>query len=336
MQDKALHSPESAAQGLAACREKYAVKTEHWKRLRAEGVRAEKCPQFVGISKATYHRYKQVLAALDRGVAPPTKSPGKLNRPRWGEAEMQLVLRLRRKERTWGKRKIGAVLRRDFGQTLSDSTVGRILTRILARGLVSRSRSAPRKKRKRNFGKRHARPWTWKKYSTMALGERVQIDHMSVVKNGVAFKHFKAWERHCKFIHARIYPEATTATAKAFLLDFMEKARFRIVSIQVDGGSEFRADFEDACEEQGIPLIVLPPASPTYNGGVERGNRIFREEFYAREDLLANTLETLQAELAKAVDEYNSYRPHNSLDGLTPLAYLENVLSGSKKESHMC
>ena len=156
---------------------------------------------------------------------------------------MQLVLRLRRENQTWGKKKIGTVLRRDFGQTLSDSTVGRILTRILARGLVDRSRSAPRKKRKRNFGKRHARPWTWKKYSTMELGERVQVDHMSVVKNGVACKHFQAWERHCKFIHARLYPEATAAAAKAFLLDLIKKTPFRIISIQVDGGSEFYGRF---------------------------------------------------------------------------------------------
>jgi hypothetical protein len=27
--------------------------------------------------------------------------------------------------------------------------------------------------------------------------------------------------------------------------------------------------FEEACRELGIPLVVLPPASPKYNGGVE-------------------------------------------------------------------
>ncbi|MDR2464500.1 MAG: hypothetical protein LBD36_02755, partial [Holosporales bacterium] len=41
---------------------------------------------------------------------------------------------------------------------------------------------------------------------------------------------------------------------------------------------------------KGIPLVVLPPAKPKYNGGVERSNRIFKEEFYSRTDLLANTV----------------------------------------------
>ena len=40
-------------------------------------------------------------------------------------------------------------------------------------------------------------------------------------------------------------------------------------------------DFEDTCKELGIPLFVLPPAKPTYNGKIERSNRVFREEFYA-------------------------------------------------------
>jgi hypothetical protein len=53
----------------------------------------------------------------------------------------------------------------------------------------------------------------------------------------------------------------------------------------VDGGTEFMADFEKECEILKVPLYVLPPSRPQYNGGVERGNRIFREEFYARKDI---------------------------------------------------
>jgi hypothetical protein len=37
---------------------------------------------------------------------------------------------------------------------------------------------------------------------------------------------------------------------------------------------------EEECKNLEIPLIVRPPRRPDYNGGVERGNRIFREEFY--------------------------------------------------------
>ena len=49
-------------------------------------------------------------------------------------------------------------------------------------------------------------------------------------------------------------------------------------------------EFEDACADLNLPLIVLLPQKPKYDGGVERGNRIFREEFYNRHDLLEDSV----------------------------------------------
>jgi len=45
-----------------------------------------------------------------------------------GETEKQLVLKIRRVHPDYGKEKIAVVLKRDHGQTMSESTVGRILT----------------------------------------------------------------------------------------------------------------------------------------------------------------------------------------------------------------
>ena len=86
-------------------------------------------------------------------------------------------------------------------------------------------------------------------------------------------------------------------------------------------------DFENACEELKIPLFVLPPAKPTYNGKVERSNRIFREEFY--EDLSEDTIVGARRELAKFIQKYNSYRPTDSLHGFTPLEYISKYSSGT-------
>ena len=54
-------------------------------------------------------------------------------------------------------------------------------------------------------------------------------------------------------------------------------------------------EFEKTCKELDIPLFVLAPAKPTYNGKVERSNRIFREEFY--EDLTKTPLVSFLFEL---------------------------------------
>jgi transposase InsO family protein len=78
------------------------------------------------------------------------------------------------------------------------------------------------------------------------------------------------------------------------------------------------AEFEDECKKLEIPLIVLLPRRPDYNGGVERGNRIFREKFYNRNDIFANNIKELRPELEKALWKYNNYRPHAHLHGATP------------------
>ena len=91
-------------------------------------------------------------------------------------------------------------------------------------------------------------------------------------------KHFQARERQSKYIYAGVYSNANASSAKRFLLDFIEKAPFEVISIQVNGGFEFMAEFEKACADLNIPLYVLPPRRPDYNGGVERGNKTFRLE----------------------------------------------------------
>ena len=80
---------------------------------------------------------------------------------------------------------------------------------------------------------------------------------------------------------------------------------------------EFMKDFENACKELEIPLFVLRPTKPTYNGKIERSNRVFREEFYA--DLSENTIVGVLRELMNFLRKYNPYRLHSSLHGQTPL-----------------
>jgi putative transposase len=151
------------------------------------------------------------------------------------------------------------------------------------------------------------------------LGERVQVDHMTATKNAVTFKYFQACERRSKHIHAQVYSNANARSAKRFLQELVEIVPYKIISIRVDGGSEFMADFEIACEKMEIPLIVLPPARPKYNGGAERGNRTFREKFYACRDLIADSIGAMRFELRKADEKYNTFRPHHTLKGKTPM-----------------
>jgi len=89
-----------------------------------------------------------------------------------------------------------------------------------------------------------------------------------------------------------------------------------VKALQVDGGSEFAAEFELACQQKTAPLFVLPPKSPKLNAHVERSHRTHHEEFY---QVHADSDQPLRLnhQLRHWEHTYNCVRPHQSLAYLT-------------------
>lgn len=257
-----------------------------------------------------------------KGLIRISKRPKTFRKSDIPEQTIDLIKRIRRENPTYGKAKIAVIIRRDHGIVISESSVGRVLKKLLEKGEIQRSVSARPIKRKRVFRK-HAKRWEYGKNVPKIPGEMVQIDHMTVSKNQIYMKDFQAWDPVSKYVDAQVYTNATSRSAKNFLHQLVKNAPFKITSIQVDGGSEFMAEFEQACADLDISLFILPPKKPKYNGGVERSNRTFREELYAKKDLLADSVGAFKYELKAAVNKYNSYRPHQSIDFLTPFEYLD-------------
>ncbi|MDR2268445.1 MAG: integrase core domain-containing protein [Holosporaceae bacterium] len=78
-----------------------------------------------------------------------------------------------------------------------------------------------------------------------------------------------------------------------------------------------------------------PSSKKSANGAGERGNRIFREEFCNRTDVLANNITKMKPELGKALWKYNNYRPHAHLNGATPMEYIQFNKTPSLMRSHL-
>lgn len=98
---------------------------------------------------------------------------------------------------------------------------------------------------------------------------------------------------------------------------------FQVRHIQVDGGSGFMGEFEKACMDKDIPLIVLPPRSPSLNGHEERFNRTIQEDLWiAHEDLLFTDLLAFNDKLADGLIRFNCDRPHDSHGQISPLQFL--------------
>ena len=276
----------------------------------------------VGISRRTLYRWKAALAAGgQRGLAPKSTRPRRVRQRAWKPRDVKAVLDVRRKYPFMGKARIQAMLARK-GRELSVSTVGRIIERALGTGAIRpasfcEGRVKPR--RRRSFAK-WARRW---KYGSKARksGELVQVDHMTCAADGQTLKEFRAICPVSRFMVTRVYSRATAGNARRFLMDLVDALPFPLRSLQVDGGSEFMADFEGACEELDIPLHVLPPRRPQWNGCVERTNRSARAEFWSRYDGPL-TVEHVAPRLSRYEFFFNYERPHAALAYRTPNEYL--------------
>ena len=97
------------------------------------------------------------------------------------------------------------------------------------------------------------------------------------------------------------------------------KQYYRVVPerIQVDNGSEFISkDFDRWAYENNVTLDYSRPGKPTDNAFIESFNGSFRDECLNVHWFLS--LEDAGEKIEAWRQEYNTFRPHSSLDGMTP------------------
>lgn len=300
-----------------------------------DGCSEDTALEALGISRSSYYRWKKNYSLFGlEGLENASKRPNKVRKETWTPDVEMKVYHLRKKYPLWGKQKIAIMYKREHSGNISESTIGRIITKLIKQAKVMPVRFMFGKKdiKHRAFNG-HAQRW---KYGMKARcrGELIQVDHMTNSVPGIGqVKTFNAIcpVSKCAVYHA--YKEANSRNAADFLKLMQAEFPFPIISIQVDGGSEFMAEFEEACFKAKIPLFVLPPRKPEWNGSVERGNSTVKYEFYAQYNAQPS-MHHLQKALKKFAHFYNFVRPHQGIGLLTPRQFCE-VISYEDSKSHM-
>src|SRR5258705_141547 len=249
----------------------------------------------------------------------------------WAPALAERVLSLRRQYPRWGKDKLVVLLAREKC-SVSTSMVGRILAYGKWRGVLHEPpkpallRQARRKLRKRPWAIRKPKYWRVEQ-----PGDLVEIDTKEIrMRRGVLLKHFSARDVVSRWDVLEAHHRATSLAAAHFLETLLERLPFPVRALQVDGGSEFAAEFEEACQQKQLPLFVLPPKSPKLNAHVERSHRTHNEEFYeVQAD--SDQLPALNQQLRRWEKTYNCVRPHKSLATPTPLEFPTRWKSNPRK-----
>ena len=295
----------------------------------ADGLASDRAARAVGEARANLYRWEKRLE-------PRSRRPARLRKPVRPPGLVEAIERLRLDFPMWGRAKLGPLVR-EQGFAVSDATVGRIIAQLVARGAVQPVLTLRRRP--------YARRWTAKRRFAQRLprdltanepGGLVQLDTVHVnVAPDKSIKHFTAYDPIAKWTVGKAFNRATAKAAAAFLDKILADMPFPVKAIQVDGGSEFMAEFETACQDKGVALYVLPPRRPQMNGAVERCNSAWRYEFYETYELPSG-VDQLNPILESYQHLYNHHRPHGALAGKTPAQYLANRSATRPPPSHMC
>ena len=290
--------------------------------------------RYFGISPQTFYRWKRRYNPRHlESLEDRSHRPKHLRQPTASPQLVAAVLKLREEYPRWGKDKL-VVLLREQGYEASTSMVGRIIRRLKDRGVlrepIRNHVSAHRRGLKRPYAVRKP-----KDYQVAEPGDLIQLDTLDIRPlPGVVLKHLTARDIISRWDVVDVYSRATATTSAHFLDKLEQRMPFTVRAIQVDGGAEFEAVFEEECQRRNIKLFVLPPRSPKLNGYVERAHRTHTEEFYEVTESSFD-LPELRGELLEWERIYNTVRPHQALAYMTPLKFLEQWRK-SKREEVMC
>ena len=99
-------------------------------------------------------------------------------------------------------------------------------------------------------------------------------------------------------------------------------------TLRVDNGPEFiSGTFVAWAESNGLTIQYIQPGKPNQNAYIERFNRTYRNELLDLY-LFRNLAEVRDATYWWMI-EYNEQRPHDSLNDLTPVEYMEKIAENS-------
>jgi len=208
--------------------------------------------EVLAVSRASIYRWRSRFRKYGLiGLEPDSRAPRIKRKPGWSRELELRIYQLRKEYPLWGKAKIAVMYKRKYSQKVPVSTVGRILNQLIKTkaiwpvkwllfGKIHQNRVL------NGYAKRLP-----KGLKATKIGELIQIDHMTVqVSKQGYLKHFNAICPITKIAVEEVYRTATSQNGAIFLEKVLQELPFPVISIQVDGGSEFMRDFETLCAKK--------------------------------------------------------------------------------------
>jgi len=237
---------------------------------------------------------------------------------------------LREKHPHYGKKKLKKRYHRVYGEDISTWKIERVIRKhdlfpdkIKAQKIVKKQKKA-RENPKLRITNLTLEPQLW---------FLIHLDTIVLYIGNLKRYILTACDHTGKFGYARMYTTKSSKTAK----DFLHRLYYLInntpnkpINAQTDEGSEFKGEFDQALQELEILHWFSRVKTPQDNSVAERFNQTLEYEWLYDGHITAD-INKFNRALTEWLVEYNFVRPHETLDYLTPMEYIENQLQQINK-----
>lgn len=272
------------------------------------------CRHF-GIAHRSFYRYYNRFAVVGlSGLEALSERPNKVRSPNTPQHVIAIVRTLRKNNPELSKYKLQVILKRDYGYSLSASSVGRIITRhklfytppVKQKGHPGRRSSIIRIRKPR--GLEVAKP-----------GDLIEVDVKHLPNTGSKRYAFVAIDVVSK--QATIHIGSNISSTQGALA--WKKTVHRLglpKAIITDNGSENMGAFAELLASQTTAHYWARPHTPKDKPHVERFIGSLERECIQWGGV-ATDLADQQTIIDQWLKKYHSYRPHQALNYLTPDEY---------------
>lgn len=162
-------------------------------------------------------------------------------------------------------------------------------------------------------------------------GDLLQID--TLVRFDLNIKRYivTAVDLYSRFSFAFSYKSLSSRISLDFYQKLILIAPFRMKAVKTDNGLEFLGEFDLYLKNKGVKHYFSYPRTPKSNAFIERFNRTIQEEFVNSHLEYIEDTQLFNTKLMDYLVYYNTVRPHQSLNYLTPMGFMLKEDLKSKK-----
>lgn len=220
------------------------------------------------------------------------------------------MIKLRRKYIHWGKMKLSVLYENTYGQKLSSWQFQKVIEEF---ELYPSKKHSPYK---RNGAKKQLISIDIRNQSKNLFS----LDSKVLWLFGLKYYILMAVAHTGKLAYARAYTTHSSVAATDFLARLVYLLNASPDIILTDNGSEFQKHFEQACKLRNIKRYYSRVRTPKDNPEVERIIKTYIEE-WLNDGKWSPNIHKFNKYLTEWLIIYNTIRPHEKLNYLTPLQY---------------